>query len=195
MNLSRWELNVNLAKIAALAAVCLVSQATHASTQCGLNWPDGAKEFFRMNEKCEISFDHDVIYANLNYLTIYDKSGFREILEDSTFFANFDGKNYFVSEEVDDPRVTIKVLGQEEAQPIQTSGVRGYQGKSTIFVQVLPAAGQKKSRLFSGRLSCLTVAEGDDHKSFKGRFCAPDNSAGRSRLIRFKSVLSKVEFE
>jgi hypothetical protein len=186
---------VNLAKIAALAAVGLASQAVHAYTQCGMSLPDSAKEFFGMSEECEISFHHGVNYSNLNYLEFSNKSGVSEILNDSTFFANFDYRNYFVSEEVDDPRVTIKVLGQEEAQPIQVSGMYGYQGKSTLFVQVLPAANQKKSRLFSGRFSCLTVAEGNNQKSFKGRFCAPDNSTGRDQLIRFKSVLNEIKFE
>ena len=186
---------MSFAKITALIIVCLASQAAHAHTQCGLNLPDSAKEFLGISENCEISFVHDVDYANLNYFTIYNKSGVNEILNDSTFFANFDGKNYFVSEEVDDPKVTIKVLGQEEAQPIKASGIQGYQGKSTLSVQILPPADQKKSRLFSGRLSCLMVVEGNDLRSFKGRFCAPDNSAGRERLKRFKSFVDGIEFD
>jgi hypothetical protein len=181
---------MSLKKIVSLIILISVSAAVHAEKQrCGLILPNDTNSILKMNKRCEISIVPN--YANLSYFTLVNNEGVDSLLLDDTFFAKFNGKNYFVSEEINDPRVTVTVVNQEEATPIHTSEIHGYRGRSILFVQML-----SKSRTseppFSGKVSCLTVAEGNEQTSFKTRFCSPLNSNGKKQMTRFESVLNKI---
>ncbi len=184
-----------LSKIAIVACGILALHVSHVSAKCGVGFPIEAEEFFRINEACEILFNQHVNYANMNYVTFMGDAGVSEILSDETFFAKFGDKKYFVNKEVDEPRVVVKIVSLKQARPIKTTAGHGYQGNSTLFIQILPANDQKNDSSFSGRLSCLTVAEGDNRRSFKARFCAPESNAGRGQMKRFNSIIKNVQFE
>ncbi len=174
-----------------IAVLCFFG-ATRASTACEFNFPENYEEFLFKEEGCAARVIGATNYAGLNYITFFDSTGIDALLHDDTVFLIRNGRKYFVNEEVDDPKTTIKILRQEPAKSIRFGELNGYEEWVEYFVQTLPDFGAESRMTYSGHLSCMTIAVGNKNKSFKTRFCTPKTISGITQLERYKLMLEGI---
>jgi hypothetical protein len=180
-------------KLGALFACLALSTSVSAFPVCGFDVPDGDDLHFHKENGCSVSIPGKKNYAGLDYLTFYDHSGIDKLLSDDTFFIQERGASYFVSEEFDDPKVTVKTKSEAVATPISFNGMSGYTAEVDYFVQFLPNWNGRRDSGYSLNISCTFVAAGDQQKAFKTRFCAPQTDAGRRQMALYKSLVNKIQ--
>lgn len=173
-----------------IGAIALSASAI-ADPMCGFDVPSNMFFVLDKSDQCSANIRGKKNYAGMDYLNFYKHGGIKKLLGRESFFYQEDGKNFFVSESADDPKVTVKPLQQEAASPIAFNGLSGFSAESTFFVQVLPDAGSRESP-YSLKVQCTTIAVGDQDKALKARFCVPDTSAGKKQLIQYKEFLTAV---
>jgi hypothetical protein len=179
-------------KLSVLFFAFAFSASARAFSTCGFDVPDAANLHFHREDGCSVSVLGKKNYAGLDFLEFYEHRGIDELLSDDTFFITEDGKKYFVSEEVDDPRITVNVIRQGAATPISFNGLSGFSAKTGYFVQVLPNGEERKAASYSLKISCTFVAAGNQQKSFKGRFCVPETVDGRRLMATYRSLITKI---
>jgi hypothetical protein len=180
-------------KLSGLIGAVAFSASVGAFPVCGFDVPEGGDLRLYKDDGCSVSVQDKKNYAGMDYLTFYDHSGIDKLLSDDTFFVQEDGANYFVSEEADDPKITIKTKHQEAAKPISFNGMSGYTAGADYFVQVLPGWKDRKDSGYSLNISCTFVAAGNEQKSFKTRFCVPQTAAGSRQMTLYKSLVTKIQ--
>ena len=180
-------------KLAALFGALVFSASAGAFPVCGFDVPDGNGLHFQKEDGCAVSAQGKKNYAAMDYLTFFDHEGIDQLLSDDTFFIQENGEHYFVSEEVDDPNVTIKTQHQEAAKPVTFNGMSGYTARAEYFVQVLPGWNDAKDGGYSLNISCTFLVAGNGQKAFKTRFCVPQSVAGNKRLTLYNSLMMKVQ--
>lgn len=180
-------------KLGGLVGALVFSASASAFPVCGFDVPDGDGLHFHKEDGCSVSVQEEKNYAGLDYLTFYDHSGIDKLLSDDTFFIQEDGVNYFVSEEADEPKITIKIKHQEAAKPISFNGMSGYTAGADYFVQVLPGWKDRKDSGYSLNISCTFVAAGNQQKAFRTRFCVPQTMAGSKQMTLYKSLVTKIQ--
>ncbi|KVL72946.1 hypothetical protein WJ49_18460 [Burkholderia ubonensis] len=114
------------------------------------------------------------------------------MLSDNTYFIEEGGEHYFISEDVEDPKVTIKTIKMNPAKPVSFNGMTGYTASGEFFVQVLQDWKNRKKSNYSLKLSCAFLAAGDENKSFRSRFCVPETTEGRKLAESYRKLMMRV---
>ena len=180
-------------KLGGLIGALAFSASVGAFPVCGFDVPEGGDIHLQKDAGCAVSVRDKKNYAELDYFKFYGHGGVDKLLSDDTFFVQEDGANYFVSEEVDDPKVTVNTKYQEPAKPIAFNGMNGYTARADYFVQVLPGWKDRKDSGYSLNISCTFVVAGNQQKAFKTRFCVPQTTAGNGQMDLYKSLVTKIQ--
>lgn len=179
-------------RLGGLVSALAFSASVGAFPICGFDVPETGDLHFRKEDGCSVSVQNKKNYAALDYLTFYDHSGIDTLLSDDTFFIQEDGASYFVSEEVDDPKVTIHARHQQAAKSISFGGMSGYTARADYFLQVLPDWKDRKDSGYSLNISCVFIAAGNQQKALKTRFCVPESLEGSRQMALYKSLVTKI---
>ncbi len=147
----------------------------------------------RVDDGCTYVVQDKKNYAQLDYLGFSDSRSIQTMLGDDTYFIEENGAHYFISEDVEDARVTIKTLHLDPAAPVSFNGLTGYTGSGEFFVQVLPAWQNRKDGSYSLKVMCSFMAAGNDKQSFRSRFCVPENAAGKKLAESYNAKLMGIK--
>jgi hypothetical protein len=184
---------MTVSKLGALVGGLAFSVSANAFTVCGFDVPEGGDLHFHEEDGCSVSIQGKRNYAGLDYLKFYSHSGIDTLLSDNTFFIQENGANYFVSEEIDDPKITISTKHEGAAVPISFNGMSGYMAEVDYFVQVLPGWREREESGYSLNISCVVVAAGNRQKAFKTRFCVPTTGGESRQMFLYKSLVTKIK--
>ncbi|MCA8251570.1 hypothetical protein QZM26_30010 [Burkholderia multivorans] len=169
------------------------SASALASSVCGFAIPDDGAVKLQLDDGCTYVVRDKKNYAHLDFLGISDSRSIHTLLGDDTYFIEEDGAHYFISEDVEDGRVTIKTLHLDPAKPVSFNGLTGYTGSGEFFVQVLPAWQNRKEGSYSLKLMCSFMAAGNDKKSFSSRLCVPETAAGKALAENYRAKLMAIK--
>lgn len=177
-----------------LAVITLFASMSASALQvCSFGIPDTEGLRVREEKGCALSILGKKNYLGLDYLVFYDHDSISKTLSDDTFFVQEDNNYYFISEEAEDAKATLKVNKQEAARHIAFNGLDGYAAQAEYFVEKFPPWNSPKGSGYSLNVSCLFMAAGNGKKSFRTRFCTPQTEAGGRQMRLYKSMLEHIQ--
>lgn len=180
-----------LAFSAALAA-SVASTSASGFPACGFIIPDEVGLRQENGNECSILIENKENYGSLDYIHIYNQASLTETLSDETYFTSTENGQYFVSEEINDPRLTLNTLKQSPAKKIELGDINGYEGHAIYFLQTLPPEHQGNNS-YSMQISCTLIAIGNKDKSLKARVCAPTKENESSSLKKITSTIYRIK--
>ncbi|WP_157653884.1 hypothetical protein [Burkholderia ubonensis] len=179
-------------KLITLLGALAFSASAAAITACGFTIPDDSGLNIKVDEGCTYVVQGKKNYAKLDYLGFSGDVSIQTMLSDNTYFIEEGGEHYFISEDVEDPKVTIKTIKMNPAKPVSFNGMTSYTASGEFFVQVLQDWKNRKKSNYSLKLSCTFLAAGDENKSFRSRFCVPETTEGRKLAESYRKLMMRV---
>ncbi|WP_124483621.1 hypothetical protein [Burkholderia stagnalis] len=179
-------------KMVALLGTLAFSASAAAFTACGFNIPDDGGLGLKVDDGCTYVVQGKRNYAKLDYLGFSGDMSIQAMLSDNAYFVEENGEHYFISEDVEDPKVTIKTIKMDPAKPVSFNDMTGYTASGEFFVQVLQDWKNREKSNYSLKLSCTFLAAGDEKKSFRSRFCVPETTEGRKLAARYNKLMMRV---
>ncbi|WP_146055211.1 hypothetical protein [Paraburkholderia eburnea] len=192
-NINHSGTKMAASKLIAFLGTLVFSASALASSACGFAIPDDGAMKLQVDDGCTYVIQDKKNYARLDYLGFSDSRSIQTLLGDDTYFIEENGAHYFISEDVEDARVTIKTLHLDPARPVSFNGLTGYAGSGEFFVQVLPAWQNRKEGGYSLKLMCSFMAAGNDKKSFRSRLCVPETAAGKKLAESYYAKLMAIK--
>jgi len=182
-----------VSKLTVLLGALAFSASAAAFTACGFNIPDDSGPRLQVDDGCTYLVKGKKNYAQLDYLGFSGDRGIQAMLSDNTYFIEEGGEHYFVDEEVDDAKVTIKTIRMNPAKQISFNGMTGYTASGEFFVQVLQDWKNRRKANYSLKVTCTFLAAGDEGKSFRSRLCVPETAEGRNLAASYNRLMMRVK--
>ncbi len=180
---------MKLKNVTAVSALAIYSTAY--GSNCSFTLSIDGKGSLEQKENCDFVWNK-YNYGGLDNFYTYNNDSLLTTLSDETLFRRGDKSSYFVSENIDTPKVIIKTLSQSPATPLKFNGMTGYMGRTEYFIQTLPSSNSEPQKFYSGNISCLNFAAGNEVRSFSTRVCAEKNKQGFAQLHKYEQILKGI---